>query len=521
MTNHQLLPGFDPLNFINHTETYEIFLKTQEMLEKFLGVRAAIERDLESNGMKKKSVRNATKQNQMDQMPSLPNLNIEDSEPVSLRLKEGRPRMPVDLVLFFLMLRGKWDSVCDLDTYERLSDSVTIQAILAHLGIKKIPSGNTIRENLNAVSNETRFLIFRTQAAMIIDAELDDFSEVLIDSTAVAGNTAYPTDISILFKLLDRIEKCFVKLEEFGFSPSRGSWPATRLDKMKKYLKYISLNAGKKGVKGKVKIACRKFLALGDQLIGDFLKEQKHLCPLWEDLNSPPVDSLAIDKLWYKIDADIEDAINVLRYAELYVNDNIKLPSTDKLLSISDPSVGYIQKGQRVPVIGYKPQIARSGNGFVCGLVVPEGNAADSAMLIPTFEQVLQVTGVTPYTISTDDGYAAFSNVQTLKDAGVVIVSISGAKGKNILGNDWECLEYVDARNKRSAVESGMFTLKYNNAFGQLRRRGIDAVRAELMEKVLAYNFQRMIKIEAKIRKEKTEQELRKLRERQEFRQSA
>jgi hypothetical protein len=34
-------------------------------------------------------------------------------------------------------------------------------------------------------------------------------------------------------------------------------------------------------------------------------------------------------------------------------------------------------------VVGYKPQLARSGNGFVSALVVPEGNAADSAMLMP------------------------------------------------------------------------------------------------------------------------------------------
>jgi hypothetical protein len=45
---------------------------------------------------------------------------------------------------------------------------------------------------------------------------------------------------------------------------------------------------------------------------------------------------------------------------------------------------------------------------------------------------------------------------------------------------------YSTARNDRSAVESLMFVLKYCFGFGVLRRRGLDQVRAELTEKVIA-----------------------------------
>ncbi len=46
-----------------------------------------------------------------------------------------------------------------------------------------------------------------------------------------------------------------------------------------------------------------------------------------------------------------------------------------------------------------------------------------------------------------------------------------------------------------------MFVLKYGFDFGLLRRRGIESVRAELTEKVIAYNFCRMIQIEHQRRK--------------------
>ena len=83
------------------------------------------------------------------------------------------------------------------------------------------------------------------------------------------------------------------------------------------------------------------------------------------------------------------------------------LHSVDKVLSISDPDVAYIQKGGRIPVIGYKPQIARSGNGFICGHITPRGNASDSSMFMPTLNHVIANTLVIPSIVSVDDGYTS------------------------------------------------------------------------------------------------------------------
>lgn len=46
----------------------------------------------------------------------------------------------------------------------------------------------------------------------------------------------------------------------------------------------------------------------------------------------------------------------------------------------------------------------------------------------------------------------------------------------------------TNARRDRSAVESLMLTIKDGFEFGEMRHRGIDVVRSELMEKVPAYN---------------------------------
>jgi len=108
-------------------------------------------------------------------------------------------------------------------------------------------------------------------------------------------------------------------------------------------------------------------------------------------------------------------------------------------------------------------------------------------------------TQVIPDIISADDGYSNKAIRDYFLEKGVRIVSISGSKGKKIIGEeDWLSEDYVDARNNRSAVESLIFTIKYCFDFGRVMRRGIENVRAELLEKVIAYNFCRIVELRRK-----------------------
>jgi len=117
-------------------------------------------------------------------------------------------------------------------------------------------------------------------------------------------------------------------------------------------------------------------------------------------------------------------------------------------------------------------------------------------MLVPAITDAMARTGVITSIVSTDDGYASAKRRDKLLELGVKTISISGAKGKKLTASeDRDSEEYKDARRCRSSVESLMFTIKDGFAFGELGRRGIKAVRDELLEKVLAYNCCRIILI--------------------------
>jgi len=147
-------------------------------------------------------------------------------------------------------------------------------------------------------------------------------------------------------------------------------------------------------------------------------------------------------------------------------------------------------------VVGYRPQLGRSGQGFVSALLVPRGNAADSAQLVDVVLDHWDRTGVLPRLVSSDDGYSNKGAREDLLEAGVEVVSISGAKGKSITAPEqWNRPDYRAARAQRSAVESLMFTLKEGCEFGHLLRRENENVRAELTEKVLAYTLGPILRV--------------------------
>jgi IS5 family transposase len=150
--------------------------------------------------------------------------------------------------------------------------------------------------------------------------------------------------------------------------------------------------------------------------------------------------------------------------------------------------------------VGYRPQLARSGSGFVSALVLPQGNAADSRYRVAMVKEQITNTGVIPTMTSADDGYSSQEGLEEVLRLGVKAVSISGAKGKRLLeAQQWKSRPYRQARAERSAIASLVFTLKEGFAFGEMARRTHENVLADMLEKVLAYNISQIIRVRKKL----------------------
>ncbi len=492
------------------TNLKELLSDVLKMSGKHPEILASIRKDQEAVGLKKKELRQKDKAYFELKNGELPEIleQVEQNEAPKLQLEAGRPRMDAELVLVFLVLRGYFKSLSSIEATERLRDSLTILDYLQGRD-QVLPGITTIVENVNMVSNETRKQIHQAQLGLVLAEGLDDFDELTIDSTSVEGNVEWPTDAGILLKLIERLFRLGHKLSKYGVPPFRVWWLITWISMLHTLLFKINSIAGKANSKKKLKRHYRKFIKTSYKALSYLKKELGMMKERAVQLDVKPSHRQMLDALFEQIDQDIADGYHVLFYSENRVMNGVNLPAVEKILSISDEDAAYIKKGSRPAKIGYKPQLGRSRNGFIPVCEVPKGNASDAKEFIPTLESAIENTTVVPSLLSVDDGYSSKANLSEGKGKGVSVVSISGSKGKRITPeSDWNSPIYIDARRNRSAVESLMFVLKHVFGFERLGRRGLEQVRAELLEKVIAYNFCRMSYIR-KLRQKEAEAKMR------------
>lgn len=492
----ELVPVGNLFVWAEGTETSQVLTEALGVLRRCPAIQAAIEADQDRHGCGKKKLRLEEKFWACATTPDLPGVQIRRGpiEAGSLRLAPGRPRMAPEVVYVFLVMRGLHGSVTDRDAVERLRDSMTVRAYVAGRNVG-MPGATTILENLNVVSNPTRELILEAQIGVIGDEGLDDFARLTLDSTAVAANSAWPNDAGMMWALLARAYHYMGQLPKLGL-PEVRAWHCPRWLKEIKGLAFqINTAHGKKE---------RKRRKLYRQLLDRGAKVVTHLADQYRDVLLPakrrlqlsPRLECAVRKLWERIGDDLAHACRVYECARRRVLEGQTVAAADKVLSLADPDAAFIQKGGREPVIGYKPQLGRSRNGFVTALRLSQGNTADATELVPLVRDSVVRTGVVPTEVITDDGYASKAGRNELLAMEIGSVVISGSKGRKLTPvQEWDSDAAAQARSDRSAVESLIFTLKFVHEFGQMRRRGLEPVRAEMLEKVIAHNFRRMVQV--------------------------
>ena len=466
-----------------------------DLLPRRPDILAAIEADQDRLALARKAPRVADRAALAAATPNLPCLDLDAPLPEVESLEVGRPRMRPEAVCHFLLMRGHFGSLSGAN-WELASDSSTARHYLdPYLRHNKWPGASTVLDNLNALSNHTRQLILTAQAGIAMTAGLDDFCLTIIDSTAIKANSDFPTDSGTILKLLTRVwESGSRTLKRAGVDTWQRHWTEKWLAMLK--CRDFAINTAK--TRRERAKHYRKFLNTAGKLADHLEREAAAVEePLFLGaFDLPPSRRQRLLDAWKKVVTSLIQAHDMIEYSYLRQFGTPDLPAPDReryLASVSDPDASFIKKGRRPVVFGYKAQIARSGNGLVTAVHVPEGNVPDCLELEPLVRAHRLTTGVVPEAVSVDDGYSSAAGRQDVLGLGVKDVSISGSKGKKLTPAElYDSDRYRKLRNVRSTVESLIFVLKHDYEYGELRRRGIAGVRAELLEKAIAYNFHRL-----------------------------
>ena len=461
-----------------------------------------IDEDLDLHAKKKKLLRLADAEFLAGQTLDLPKLQLQLRELKidDIQLEEGRPRTDAYSVYLFLMLRGFNGGCKDQSARLLLEESITLKLWLEHLGLE-LPPASTLSENLNAVSNSTRSLIHQAQLRYILQGGLDDFQKCFIDSTAVEANTERPTDSTILVRLIARVCTTGGNLHRLDLPDMNAIGLLEQQQELRRLSQQIHFLNGK--VRGEAKRKklyfqlLRRVRRLRKRLLRDLESVRRNL---ERRVDLPPSRRLMGQEVLCLIAEDLAALEQAADVCERRVLEQEKVPVAEKIISLSDSDASFIVKGGWNTVVGYRPQLARSGRGFVTALVLPRGNAADSPHLVPMVQEQIANTGVIPSMVSADDGYSTQQGLEQALGLGVKVVSISGAKGKRLLeAQQWKSRPYRQARAERSAIESLVFTLKECFEFGEMARRTHENVLAEMLEKMLAYNISQIIRMRKKL----------------------
>ncbi len=492
------------------SELQQFLIESHRIVQFQPAILDRIEADLKAHGVQKKLLREADRRFLDGQTPDLAELKVElrQVDPAKMELEVGRPRLEPYLVYLFLMLRGRFGGCKDQDARLLQEESITLHCWLENLGLT-LPAASTLSENLNAVSNATRDFIHKAQLRYILDEGLDDFSSLYLDSTATQANTERPTESGLVTKLMERICRRGSKLDRLELPNFDPSGLEELQQDLRRMHREIGFSSGKLKKQGKLKKLYYQLLRRGRRACKRFERELVRAQKALGQKQLLPSQRLLAEEALTLIGADIQAIGQVTAAGERRILAGEKVPSAEKLISISDPDAAFIVKGGWDTVVGYRPQLGRSGQGFVSALIVPRGNAADNGQLVDVVLDHWDRTQVLPDLVSSDDGYSDQSAREDLLAAGVKVVSISGARGKKITGDqEWNRPDYRAARSNRSAVESLMFTLKDGYEFGQLLRRENENVRAELTEKVLAYNIGQITRVRERRARQRLEQSL-------------
>ena len=487
------------------SQLHQFLSETHQVVQFAPAILDRLEADLQAHALKKKILRAADRRFRAGQTTDLPALKIEwrQLDPQPMRLETGRPRLEPYVVYLFLLLRGFVGGCKEQHARLLLEESMTLHLWLAKRGLR-LPPASTLSENLNAVRNATREFLHRQQLRFILSEGLADFQALELDSTATAANSAWPTDSGLIAKLVQRLCRAGSKLGRFGLPNLNPSGLAELQGEVRALDREIGFCAGKPKRQGRLKKLYYQLLRRGRRACKRFGREIDRIkAAAGRRRDLLPSQRLRAEELIGLLREDVALVLKAVEAGERRVLGEEQVPSEQKVISLNDPSAAFIVKGGWETVVGYRPQLGRSGRGFVpdwSGLV-PRGNAADSGQLVNVVLEHWERSTILPRLVSSDDGYSSQVARADLLAAGVAIVSISGAKGKQITPPEqWHSAEYRAARAHRSAVESLVFTLKDGHGFGELSRRHLDNVRAELLEKVLASNVCQLLRVRARCR---------------------
>lgn len=185
----------------------------------------------------------------------------------------------------------------------------------------------------------------------------------------------------------------------------------------------------------------------------------------------------------------------VIDQTDKRVIQGIKVPSSEKIVSLFEPHTDIIVKGKRRVQYGHKINLTTGASGLVIDMVVYKGNPADSTTVESMIQRQTKIYGRPPRQTSFDGGYTSKANLALAKKMGVKDVAFHkkrGLKVADMVKSSWVYRKLVDFR---AGIEGNISTLKRRYGWYRCSWKGWGRFQAYAWSSVVAYNLITMARL--------------------------
>src|SRR5215218_524520 len=315
----------------------------------------------------------------------------------------GRPSIPLDSYLRLMFLKHRYGLGYELLCRE-VADSISWQRFCRIPLGGRVPHPTTLVKLTRRVGERTVAELNQALLYRAAEGKLLRTHKLRADTTVVAANVAYPTDLGLLARAVDKLATTARRVQAAGGATrtrvrDRRRAARRRAHQVARAMRSRTDQAKQVvfGVTGQVARLAEAQLADARRVVTNARRALARGCP-----QRPGRLRAVLEEL----QTTIQRSQRLLEQAHTRLAAGMP-DGASRLVSLHDPDARPIRKGRlgRPVEFGYKAQVLDNPDGIVLDHQVMVGNPPDAPLLGPAVKRVIARTGRAPRAVTGDRGY--------------------------------------------------------------------------------------------------------------------
>jgi IS5 family transposase len=334
----------------------------------------------------------------------------------------GRPSIPIETYLRLMFLKHRYGLGYELLCRE-VADSISWQRFCRIPLGGRVPHPTTLVKLTRRVGEQTVEGLNQALLRRAAEHKLLRTHKVRADTTVVAANVAYPTDLGLLARAVDKLAATTKRVQAAGGATRTRVRDRRRAARRRAHEVARAMRSRAGDAKQIVMEVTGQVARLAEAQLADACRIVTNARRALARGRTRPTGRLRA--LVDALETTIQRSQRLLDQAHTRLAGGMP-DGASRLVSLHDPDARPIRKGRiGHPVeFGYKAQVIDNPDGVVLDHTVMVGNPPDAPLLAPAIGRVITRTGRAPRAVAADRGYGEARVDQELADLGVARVAI-------------------------------------------------------------------------------------------------